>query len=285
MQGDFSAGRELVSSAHGIYEDLGMKIGAAMGACEMAWFVELPQDPAEAEKKFRHGYELLEEMGETAMRSSVAGYLSHALVRLDRIDEAERFTIISEQLASLDDYISQTSWRSARAHIYARRGWMQEAIDLAREAVLLTEPTSDLNRRADCSLTWRRYCTKRTDLWRLPLRPPRRSSSTRQREIWWGRRGPGRRTLRRASDLVLATRVLKPQVGACRYRSSAYRPRLGDRLHRCPLDILGGRVVVGQRTQDRLHLKRRKARMLTQDFRHQARNVRSGKAVAGRLDG
>ncbi len=27
---------------------------------------------------------------------------------------------------------------------------MQEAIDLAREAVLLAEPTSDLNRRADC---------------------------------------------------------------------------------------------------------------------------------------
>jgi len=149
MQGDFFAARELVSRAHAIYEDLGMKIGAAMGACEMAWFVELPQDPAEAEKKFRRGYNLLEDMGETGMRSSVAGYVSHALVRLNRIDEAERFTIISEQLASLDDYISQTTWRSARAHVYAHRGRLDEAVDLAREAVLIAEPTSDYNRSAD----------------------------------------------------------------------------------------------------------------------------------------
>ena len=149
MQGDFFAACELVSRAHAIYEDFGMKIGAAMGACEMAWYVEMPQDPAGAEKEFRRGYELLEDMGETGMRSSVAAYLSHALVRVDRIDEAERFTILSEELASSDDYISQTAWRSARAHVFARRGRLEEAVDLAREAVLIAEPTSDLNRKAD----------------------------------------------------------------------------------------------------------------------------------------
>jgi len=70
-------------------------------------------------------------------------------VRVDRIDEAERFTILSEELASSDDYISQTAWRSARAHVFARRGRLEEAVDLAREAVLIAEPTSDLNRKAD----------------------------------------------------------------------------------------------------------------------------------------
>ena len=152
MQGDFAAGRELVSRARAIYEDLGMKIGAAMGACEMAWNVELPHDPARAEREFRRGYELLENMGETAMRSSVAAWLAHALVRQDRFDEAGQFASISEQLASSDDLLSQVMWRSARAHVYTHRGRLDEAVELAREAELITKPTSSPNLQADALL-------------------------------------------------------------------------------------------------------------------------------------
>ncbi|HWC33059.1 MAG TPA: tetratricopeptide repeat protein, partial [Actinomycetota bacterium] len=65
-----------------------------------------------------------------------------------RYDEAERFTEISEAAAANDDVGSQMSWRSARAKVLAKRGTVDEAERLAREAVSLAGRTDWLNEEA-----------------------------------------------------------------------------------------------------------------------------------------
>jgi tetratricopeptide (TPR) repeat protein len=60
-----------------------------------------------------------------------------------RLDEAERFTKISEEAAAPDDVASQSRLRSVRAKVLAQRGQLGDAVELAREAVRLG--SSDVN--------------------------------------------------------------------------------------------------------------------------------------------
>lgn len=54
-----------------------------------------------------------------------------------------------EAAAATHDVPSQVLWRSARAKVAARRGNLEEAEALAREAVRIAEPTDLLNTQGD----------------------------------------------------------------------------------------------------------------------------------------
>ena len=101
--------------------------------------------PEAAERELRWGYDLLEEMGERELRSTIAAYLAQVLIEQGRDDEAERYSVFSESFAAADDFGSQVIWRAARAKIWARRGRLAEAEDLAREAVRLAAATDSLD--------------------------------------------------------------------------------------------------------------------------------------------
>jgi tetratricopeptide (TPR) repeat protein len=79
----------------------------------------------------------------------MAALLAHALSGLGELDEAERFSRTSEDVAASDDAFSQVLWRTGRAKIRARRGELAEAEALAREAVAVAERTDLLNTRGD----------------------------------------------------------------------------------------------------------------------------------------
>jgi tetratricopeptide (TPR) repeat protein len=102
-----------------------------------------------AERVAREAYVLLEQMGERSYLSSMAALLAHALSERGELDEAERFSRVSEDAAAADDAFSQVLWRSARAKTCARRGELAEAEALAREAVAVVETTDLLNTRGD----------------------------------------------------------------------------------------------------------------------------------------
>jgi tetratricopeptide (TPR) repeat protein len=149
MQGRFEEAREHLARSREILDDLGLKLRAAFGS-EAAGFLEmLAGDPAAAERELRAGYEALERLGERGSASTVAALLAHAIAAQGRFDEAERFSVVAEEIAAEDDLSTQVMWRSARAKVLAARGRHVEAERSVREALKLAVETDDLNMHAD----------------------------------------------------------------------------------------------------------------------------------------
>ncbi len=103
---------------------------------------------AAAERRLRAGYSALEEMEDRAFLPTTAAHLAQAIYAQGRDEEARRFTQISEELAASDDLLTQVVWRSARARIVAGEGRIDEADELALDAVTISESTDFLNIRA-----------------------------------------------------------------------------------------------------------------------------------------
>jgi tetratricopeptide (TPR) repeat protein len=149
MRGDFATARELLARGRQALAELGFTLMVAMSGQEAHYVETLAGDPAAAVRISRESYAQLEPLGERAYLSSAAALLAHALGDLGELEEAERFSRISEEASSSEDVFSQILWRSGRAKICARRGALGEAESLAREAVALAEPTDLLNTQGD----------------------------------------------------------------------------------------------------------------------------------------
>ena len=87
-------------------------------------------------------------MDERVCLPTRAADLAEAIYVRGGYEEAEEWTRTAQAYAATDDICTQLLWRSVRAKIFARRGSLQEAEALAREAVALGEQTDELNRRA-----------------------------------------------------------------------------------------------------------------------------------------
>jgi class 3 adenylate cyclase/tetratricopeptide (TPR) repeat protein len=144
MRGRFDEARELLAEAQARTEELGQ--GLELGRQgETAWFVEIRGgDPVAAEAALRKACQLLEQMGERSALSTQAGELGHVLCALNRHDEAEQWARKSRNLGGGDDILTQMLWRQVLAKVQARRGELEEATRLAREAVELGEKTDML---------------------------------------------------------------------------------------------------------------------------------------------
>jgi class 3 adenylate cyclase len=143
MRARFDEARALYARQREIHDDLGRPYTAAAWTIVYARVEMLAGDLAAAESELRRGYEALDRMGELAVLSTLSGYLADALYAQGRLEEAERYTRVSEEAATLDDIASQVWWRVTRAKVLAHAG-DPSAETLAREAVSLSEPTDDL---------------------------------------------------------------------------------------------------------------------------------------------
>jgi len=137
LEGSFDEARRLIGLAKEIAEALGQP--TLTGACEeqLADVEMRAGDPAAAERASRHDYEIADEIGDEAHKSTAAANLARALCRLGRFDEAERYTAIARSVAAEDDLASQVIGRQAQALVLAARGEFEEAEHLSREAVQL----------------------------------------------------------------------------------------------------------------------------------------------------
>ena len=113
--------RELYGRTRAIYEELGMTFALAARSFIPAGIETMAGNPAGAERELLAGYEALEAIGETELRSTVAASLAENYASEGRDDEAEEYSRISEQIAASDDFGSQILWRGARARALARR--------------------------------------------------------------------------------------------------------------------------------------------------------------------
>jgi len=141
QRGDFDEAGRLSARAREILLDLGQRTIAAGITMNTAWAPLRAGDPAAAEAELRPADEALESIGEKGARCGVAAVLAEALFQQGRLDEADRFTRVSEEAAASDDVLAQVWWRGVRAKIHARRGNFEHAARLAREAVEIIEPS------------------------------------------------------------------------------------------------------------------------------------------------
>jgi ATP/maltotriose-dependent transcriptional regulator MalT len=93
----------------------------------------------------------LERRGERGFRSTLAAQLGECVLRQGLIDEAEQWSLLSEELGVEEDRVNEAWWRSLRAKVHAARGDLARAEELAREAVAIMVLTDHLEPTAD---TW-----------------------------------------------------------------------------------------------------------------------------------
>jgi len=150
MDGRSDQGRELIRRAAAIGQQLGLRlIGAATRSYWMGILELLGGDVVAAEREFRQGFEVLDQMGEQNFRSTIAARLAGVLCALERFDEAERFAQVSRETSGADDVASQVVWRGALAKVLTHRGEGERAEELASEATALAGRTDALNLQAD----------------------------------------------------------------------------------------------------------------------------------------
>jgi class 3 adenylate cyclase/tetratricopeptide (TPR) repeat protein len=144
MRGNFETARYLYGQSRFIAEELGLthwlaSLGNYTGPSEL-----LAGDLAAAEQELRRSHEALELLGESGVRSTTAAFLARTLGLQGRVDEAERFAMVSVQTGSRDDIYTQVVWRGALARVLVSRGHLERAEALAREAVAIAAETDFL---------------------------------------------------------------------------------------------------------------------------------------------
>jgi tetratricopeptide (TPR) repeat protein len=148
MRGRFEEARRLAARSTAIYEELGQPFSLAAWSKWPGEVELLAGDLDAAERIFRSGYETLVSLGEKLNLSSIAVSLAETLYLQGQNDEAEDLTVVSERASSADDVWAQVAWRCTRAKILVRRGELEDAERLAREAVELIAETDALTMHA-----------------------------------------------------------------------------------------------------------------------------------------
>jgi class 3 adenylate cyclase/tetratricopeptide (TPR) repeat protein len=151
-QGRPQEGNELRRRAEAIREELGQRVSNAIARGVFQTYGELTLDADALEARMRTGYEVLKELGEKGVLSTVAADLAQVLYWRGKYEEAEALTIESEALGAEDDVVTQVCWRATRAMALARRGEVAGGEALAREAVTRATVTEYFSLNAESHL-------------------------------------------------------------------------------------------------------------------------------------
>ena len=143
MTGRADEARALIATARSSFEELGQSFPLARSTHEAAIVELLAGDAEAAERELRAGMASLEAMGERAFLATSAALLARALNDQGRYDEAEEATKQSEDAAG-DDPSMKAEWGPARAVALARRGQIDEAEKMAREALEMANEPEDV---------------------------------------------------------------------------------------------------------------------------------------------
>jgi class 3 adenylate cyclase/tetratricopeptide (TPR) repeat protein len=148
MRGQFDAARTLASQARALGEELGLDPTRAR---YVAGQIELfAGDAAAAERELRFVCEHYEEVGEFGYLSSIAPYLADAVLAQGRDEDALQLTERwrADRLTVPEDADAHAQWRRVRAKVLARKGELDEAERLGREAVAIASATDIVDLRA-----------------------------------------------------------------------------------------------------------------------------------------
>jgi tetratricopeptide (TPR) repeat protein len=106
-------------------------------------------DPERAEQELRSSSDVLEDLGDLDVASTVAAMRARALVDLERWDEADGVARTGLNWADPGDVATQAMGRGALARSLAARGRTEEAVGEATRAVALLSRSDAINLRGD----------------------------------------------------------------------------------------------------------------------------------------
>jgi class 3 adenylate cyclase/tetratricopeptide (TPR) repeat protein len=136
LLGRFDDARADVAEAEELERGLGVGVTSHPGEIEM-----LAGEFVAAETSFRIMYDNLLAASDYGHLSSLSFLLADAVLAQGRVDEALELTATVESMTVPEDVDAQTGWRRVRAKALARQAQIEEAAQLAREAVAIAEQT------------------------------------------------------------------------------------------------------------------------------------------------
>ena len=143
-RGSFDEAREDITAGRALLFDLGGELWWA-GTSMLQGDIELTAgDPQSAYDVLAEGHRVLSGHAETGYLATVVGLRAVAALRLGRDDEAIELAEETGRLAQKDDFEPHARAGLVRAIVEARRGHLDEAEDLLRQAAGLIEATDYL---------------------------------------------------------------------------------------------------------------------------------------------
>jgi tetratricopeptide (TPR) repeat protein len=109
----------------------------------------LAGDAVAAECELRPAYEVLKRTEHWGYLASIVPRFVDALLAQGRDEEGLRATELIERHIVAEDVDGQVGWRQVRARLLARRGEVEQAERIAREALAMAERTDYLELRAE----------------------------------------------------------------------------------------------------------------------------------------
>ncbi|TML13965.1 MAG: hypothetical protein E6G33_10965 [Actinobacteria bacterium] len=145
MEGRFDEAWALMERDRALLRELGLKVVASSSAGVAGLIGLLADQPARAEAELRWGYQILDEIGDRNALATIAAILAEATLVQGRDEEALALTELSSDAGAPEDMAIQVQWRGPRAKALARRGELEAAEQLVRDAVALAERSDFLD--------------------------------------------------------------------------------------------------------------------------------------------
>jgi class 3 adenylate cyclase/tetratricopeptide (TPR) repeat protein len=140
LAGRFDEAREVVGDVTAEFVDRGALVPLALLKGLMVPEIEdWAGNPAAGVEAGEEGCMLLEEVGDKGWLSTASAQLAECYIGIGDLDRAYELTVRSKELGASDDMANEERWREARAKVLARRGDLDEAERLAREALAVAE--------------------------------------------------------------------------------------------------------------------------------------------------
>jgi hypothetical protein len=143
-RGSFEEARRDIKAGRALLKDLGDRIWWA-GPAMLEGEIELVAgDPLAAYETLAEGHRALAELAETGYLATIVGLQAQAALDLRREEEALELADETERLAQKDDFEPRARLHLVRALVHARRGDLDRAGELVRQAADLIESTDYL---------------------------------------------------------------------------------------------------------------------------------------------
>jgi tetratricopeptide (TPR) repeat protein len=171
MLGRFDEARAAQRKSVEYLEERGLRMRVGGSALRSGAVEELAGDLEAADRTYAEGIAILESLGETGVRSTLAAMRANILYRLGRRQDVEAALRLAQETGAPNDIATQVDWRGAAAKLAADDGRLADAERLIGEAVELVEPTDflELRGRAFEALAHVEARAGRPDRWRTAL--------------------------------------------------------------------------------------------------------------------